>query len=155
MTKFSFLRRPVKPALYTALLALILTAALVFAWQYHLDGLILDHAIDTYAYVGTLVRSDGQVVDYEATRDERDFEGISGEMGGPAFLEELPQELVQWLSGSDYVTRIDSRQTQAAMLGEYTRVNAEETAQTANNGVFFYCYNFTSSFCRLNYELCV
>ena len=131
MTKFSFLRRPVKPALYTALLALILTAALVFAWQYHLDGLILDHAIDTYAYVGTLVRSDGQVVDYEATRDERDFEGISGEMGGPAFLEELPQELVQWLSGSDYVTRIDSRQTQAAMLGEYTRVNAEETAQTA------------------------
>ena len=131
MRTFSFLRRPVKPVLYTVLLALILTAALVFAWQYHLDGLILDHAIDTYAYVGTVVRSDGQVLDYEATRDERDFEGISGQMGGPAFLEELPQELVQWLSGSDYVTRIDSRQTQAAMLGEYTRVNAEETAQTA------------------------
>ena len=69
--------------------ALILTAALVFGWQYHLDGLVLDHAIDTYAYVGTLVRTEGQVLDYEATRDERDFYGITGEMGGPAFLEQF------------------------------------------------------------------
>ena len=47
MRTFSFLRRPGKPALYAILLALILTAALVFAWQYHLDGLVLGHAIDT------------------------------------------------------------------------------------------------------------
>mgnify|MGYP003297466282 CR=1 FL=1 len=82
---------------YMKLWALILTAALVFGWQYHLDGLVLDHAIDTYAYLGTLVRTEGQVLDYEATRDERDFYGISAEMGGPAFLEELPEELIQKL----------------------------------------------------------
>ena len=130
MRTFSFLRRPVKPVLYAILLALILTAALVFAWQYHLDGLVLDHAIDTYAYVGTLVRTEGQVLDYEATRDERDFYGISGEMGGPAFLEELPEELVQKLMESGYVSKIASRRTQAAMLGECTRIHAGETKQT-------------------------
>lgn len=131
MRTFSFLRRPVKPALYAILLALILTAALVFWWQYQLDGLVLDHAIDTYAYVGTLVRTEGQVLDYEATRDDRDFYGISGEMGGPAFLEELPEELVRKLTDCGYVSRIDSRMTQAAMLGECTRVNLNETKQTA------------------------
>ena len=131
MRTFSFLRRPVKPALYAILLALILTAALVFGWQYHLDGLVLDHAIDTYAYVGTLVRTDGQVLDFEATRDDRDFSGISGEMGGPAFLEELPEELIQKLADSGYVSKIDSRKTQAAMLGECTRIHAGETKQTA------------------------
>ena len=131
MRTFSFLRRPVKPVLYAILLALILTAALVFGWQYHLDGLVLDHAIDTYAYVGTLVRTEGQVLDYEATRDERDFYGITGEMGGPAFLEELPEELIRKLTDCGYVSRIDSRMTQAAMLGECTRVNLNETKQTA------------------------
>ena len=131
MRTFSFLRRPVRPVLYAILLALILTAALVFGWQYHLDGLVLDHAIDTYAYVGTLVRTEGQVLDYEATRDERDFYGITGEMGGPAFLEELPEELVRKLTDCGYVSRIDSRMTQAAMLGECTRVNLNETKQTA------------------------
>ena len=127
MRTFSFLRRPVKPALYAILLALILTAALVFAWQYHLDGLVLGHAIDTYAYVGTLVRTDGQVLDDTTGRDERDFEGYTPELGGPAFLEEL----VMKLTDSGYVSRIDSRMTQAAMLGEHTRTLANETKQTA------------------------
>ena len=131
MRTFSFLRRPVKPVLYAILLALILTAALVFGWQYHLDGLVLGHAIDTYAYVGTLVRTEGQVLDYEATRDDRDFYGISGEMGGPAFLEELPEDLMMKLTDSGYVSKIDSRKTQAAMLGECTRIHAGETKQTA------------------------
>ena len=135
MRTFSFLRRPVKPVLYAILLALILTAALVFGWQYYLDGLVLDHAIDTYAYVGTVVRTDGQVLDDEANRDVLDFTSrnpaLTPEMGGPAFLEELPEELVQWLSDSPYVSRIDSRRTQAALLGEHTRTKAGETAQTA------------------------
>ena len=131
MRTFSFLRRPVKPVLYALLLALILSAALVFAWQYYLDGLILDHAIDTYAYVGTVVRCDGKVLDGTADRDLRDFEGYVPEMGGPAFLEELPEELVQWLRQSQYVTKLDSRRTHAAMLGEYTRIHAGETKQTA------------------------
>ena len=131
MRTFSFLRRPVKPVLYALLLALILTAALVFSWQYHLDGIVLDHAIDTYAYVGTVVRTDGEILDGISSRDLRDFENEVPEMGGPAFLEALPDGLVQWLEDCDSVTRIDSRRTQAAMLGDYTRIHAEETAQTA------------------------
>ena len=131
MTKFPFLRRPVKPVLYALLLALILTAALVFGWQYHLDGIILDHAIDTYAYVGTVVRSDGQIMDGDADRDSRDLASLTGipvpEIGGPAFLEELPEGLVQWLYDSEYVSRIDSRRTQAALLGDYCRTHTEET----------------------------
>lgn len=154
MRTFSFLRRPVKPVLYAILLALILTAALVFGWQYHLDGIVLDHAIDTYAYVGTLVRTEGQVLDFEATRDDRDFYGISGEMGGPAFLEELPEDLVMKLMDSGYVSRIDSRKTQAAMLGDYTRIHAKETGQTARisdqmmslGGTFHYFLEATVDF---------
>lgn len=134
MRIFSFLRRPVKPVLYAILLALILTAALVFAWQYHLDGLVLDHAIDTYAYVGTVVRTEGQVLDGSASRDDRDFytdpEDMS-QMGGPAFLEELPGELIQKLADCGYVSKIDGRRTQAAMLGDYTRTKVGETKQTA------------------------
>lgn len=134
MRTFSFLRRPVKPVLYAILLALILTAALVFGWQYHLDGLVLDHAIDTYAYVGTLVRSDGKILDDTLDmdlREQRDFGYDYPEMGGPAFLEELPEELVRKLTDCGYVSRIDSRMTQAAMLGECTRIHAGETKQTA------------------------
>ena len=134
MRIFSFLRRPVKPVLYAILLALILTAALVFAWQYHLDGIILDHAIDTYAYVGTLVRSDGKILDDSMDmdlRDQRDFGYDSPQMGGPAFLEEVPDGLVEWLENCGSVTRIDSRRTQAALLGESHRTNTGETYQTS------------------------
>lgn len=134
MSKFPFLRRPVRLILYAALLALVTAAALIFAWQYYLDGIILDHAIDTYAYVGTVVRSDGQIMDGDADRDSRDLADLTGEpvpeIGGPAFLEELPDGLVQWISDCTYVTRIDNRQTLAAMLGEHTRVNWGDSAQT-------------------------
>ena len=134
MRKFPFLRRPVKPVLYAVLLALVSAAALVFGWQYHLDGIMLEHAIDTYAYVGTIVRSDGKVLDNIRTEDVgdlRDFGWDSPQMGGQAFLEELPEGLVQWLSESEYVSRIDSRQTQAALLGDYYRTNTEESGQTS------------------------
>lgn len=136
MRTFPFLRRPVKPVLYAILLALVTTAALIFAWQYHLDGIILDHAIDTYAYVGTVVRSDGQIMDGDgkADRDDRDLAALTGDptpaLGGPAFLEELPEGLVRWLYDCGDITRIDSRRTQAAQVGEYTRVHLDERAQT-------------------------
>ena len=134
MRKFPFLRRPVKPVLYAVLLALVSAAALVFGWQYHLDGIILEHAIDTYAYVGTIVRSDGKVLDNIRTEDVgdlRDFGWDSPQMGGQAFLEELPEGLVQWLTDCKAVSRIDSRRTQAALLGDYHRVNTGETGQTS------------------------
>lgn len=131
MSKFPFLRRPVRLILYTALLALVTTAALIFAWQYKLDGVILDHAIDTYAYVGTVVRSDGEVLDSNLDRDLVSMSGAEPpEMGGPAFLEPIPEELVSWLEDSEHVVRIDSRRTQAALVGDYTRGKAEDTAQT-------------------------
>ena len=158
MRTFSFLRRPVKPALYAILLALILTAALVFAWQYHLDGLVLGHAIDTYAYVGTLVRTEGQVLDDTTGRDERDFEGYTPELGGPAFLEELPEALVRKLTDCGYVSKIDSRMTQAAMLGDYTRTTAGETKQTVRisdqmfsaNSTPYYYLEATVEFAAVN-----
>lgn len=140
MSKFPFLRRPVRLILYAALLALVTTATLIFAWQYLLDGIILEHAIDTYAYVGTIVRSDGQILDYIGDRDLADE---PPEMGGPAFLEVIPEELVRWLEESEHVARIDSRETLAALAGEYTRVKVEETSQTikiptgSSTGYFF------------------
>ncbi len=132
MRKFPFLRRPVRPVLYGMMLALVTAAALIFAWQYHLDGIVLEHAIDTYAYVGTVVRTDGQIMDGdgETDRDDRDLSSLTGEpipaLGGPAFLEELPEGLVQWLYECPYVTRIDSRRTQAAQVGEFNRIHTEE-----------------------------
>ena len=131
MSKFPFLRRPVRLILYAALLALVSTAALIFAWQYKLDGMILDHAIDAYAYVGTVVRADGKILDSDLDRDLVSMTGKEPpEMGGPAFLEEIPEGLVTWLEDSKYVTRLDSRETLAAVLGDYRRIKADDTAQT-------------------------
>lgn len=130
MKKFPFLRRPTRLILYALLLALVTTAALIFAWQYKLDGIILDHAIDTYAYVGTVVRSDGEIMDSNIDRDLADLYGITPQVGGPAFLEEIPGELVEWLYDSDLVSRIDNRRTLAAQVGEYTQIHREVTSQT-------------------------
>ena len=129
MKKFPFLRRPLRLILYSLLLALVTTAALIFAWQYKLDGIILDHAIDTFAYVGTVVRSDGQIMDSNKDRDFSEIHGEVPEVGGPAFLEEIPEGLVQWLYDSDLVSRVDNRRTLAAHVGEYTRVHREEKGQ--------------------------
>lgn len=133
MGNFSFLRKPVRLVLYGVLLALLTTAALLFGWQYHLNGIILDYAIDTYAFIGTIVRSDGQILDSNIDRDMMELYGIeeAPEMGGPAFLEEIPAELVAWLEQCEAVARIDNRRTQAAQIGTYYRANAKATAQTA------------------------
>lgn len=118
MKKFPFLRRPLRLVLYALLLALLSAAALIFAWQYKLDGIILDHAMDSYAYVGTVVR-DGS----EITRDGKD--------GGGAYLEPIPEGLVEWLTNCELVSRVDNRRTLAANVGEYTQVHRDVTAQTA------------------------
>lgn len=133
MKKFPFLRRPVRLILYAVLLALVTTAALVFAWQYKLDGIVLDHAIDTYAYVGTVVRTDGAIMDSYV---DWEYEEVTPVMGGPAFLEEIPEELVQWLYDSEHVARIDNRRTLAGMAGEYHRAKAQTnaTGQTSKAG---------------------
>ena len=118
MKKFPFLRRPLRQILYSLLLALLSAAALIFTWQYKLDGIILDHAIDSYAYVGTVVREGSEI-----TRDNQD--------GGLAYLEPIPEGLVEWLTNCELVSRVDSRRTLAANIGEYTQVHRDITAQTA------------------------
>ena len=54
MTRFSFLRKPLKLVLAVLLLILMSTAALVFCLQAYLDGLVMDHAMNSTAYVGSL-----------------------------------------------------------------------------------------------------
>ena len=110
MKKFPFLRRPLRLILYSLLLALLSAAALIFAWQYKLDGIILDHAIDSYAYVGTVVRKDSEI-----TREGKD--------GGSGYLEPIPENLVEWLTSCEYVSRVDSRRTLAATVGDYTKLH--------------------------------
>lgn len=135
MRKFPFLRRPARLLLYGALMALVTATALVFAWQYRLDGVILDHAIDSYAYVATPVRADGEILDSGEMDPELAEEyGIVPAVGGPAFVEELPEGLVAWLYENDRVARIDSRRTLAGLVGEYHRTQANTTGQTQKPG---------------------
>lgn len=130
MKRFPFLRKPVRLILYTALMTLLTTEALVFAWQYKLDGILLDHAIDTYAYLGTVVRTDGQILDSTADRDLSGAES-DPQLGGPAYVEIIPEGLVQWLEEDPHVARVDNRVTQAAVLGECYRVNSDSSGQMA------------------------
>lgn len=53
-TRFSFLRKPLKLILIVLLTTTMLTAALVFSLQAYLDGMVLDHAMNSTAYVGTV-----------------------------------------------------------------------------------------------------
>ena len=53
-TRFSFLRKPFKLFLVVLLTVLISTAALVFSLQAYLDGIVMDHAMNSTAYVGTV-----------------------------------------------------------------------------------------------------
>lgn len=91
MARFPFLRRPLRLILYTCLLALTTTAALVFALQSHLDGLTMEQALDAYSFVGTLLQN--------------------GNLQQP-----LPQEVVQMLEDSDLVDQIDIRDTYSAKI---------------------------------------
>ena len=134
MKKFPFLRRPVRLILYAVLLALVTTAALIFAWQYKLDGVVLDHAVDTYAYLGTVVRTDGEIMDSVEDPELIQDENQTPMMGGPAFLEEIPEELVQWLYESEDVARIDNRRTVGGLIGEYQRMKADQTGQAVKAG---------------------
>lgn len=53
-TRFSFLRKPLKLILIVLLTVLMSTAALVFSLQAYLDGMVMDHAMNSTAYVGTV-----------------------------------------------------------------------------------------------------
>ena len=54
MNKLTFLRKPLKPMLIATLLVLTSTATLVFCLQALLDALVIEHCMNSTAYVGTL-----------------------------------------------------------------------------------------------------
>ena len=94
MANFSYFRRPAKLILYAFLLALTTTAALVFSLQYMLDGLSLEHAINSYAYVGTVYPIDRHY----------------------APMEPIDQNVLDMIEGSSLTEAVDVRSTYAAYL---------------------------------------
>ncbi len=84
MSKFVFLRKPLKPVLIALLMALISTAMLVFCLQSYLDGLVLEHSMNITAYVGT----------------------VFSRMQEYPMLKEIPPEILQKLEASDAVDNV-------------------------------------------------
>lgn len=115
MGTFSFLRRPTKLILYSALLFLTTTAALIFVLQYVLDGIVMDNFVSNYAYVGTV---------YSRIQET-------------PFLEELPEEIIEKLVESENVAQSDVRKTYSAKAEELKNVpDTFMTIFTMNNFVF-------------------
>ena len=54
MIKFAFLRKPMKLVFVALLAALLSTAMLVFCLQAYFDGMVMEHSMNSTAYVGTL-----------------------------------------------------------------------------------------------------
>lgn len=94
MKIFSFMRKPLKPILYGALLTLLCTVALIFSLQYQTDRQTLDTWLDNYAYIGT----------------------ICPDIEGPAIFTPLPEETKVLLQEADTITSLHSMQTYAAKL---------------------------------------
>ena len=100
MDKFPFLRRPLKLILYSIMFALISAAALIFAWQYKLDGLALDYSLRNYAYIGT----------------------IYNESADTPLLKPLPEVLVRAIEESSYVDHSEIRQIRGAQLEDVSSI---------------------------------
>ena len=100
MEKFPFLRRPLKLILYGIMFALISAAALIFAWQYKLDGLALDYSLRNYAYIGT----------------------IYNESAAAPLLQPLPEELISAIEDSSYVDHSEIRQIRGVQLEDVSPV---------------------------------
>ena len=94
MKRFSFMRRPLKPVLYGALLALLCTVTLIFSIQYQVDKRTLSDWLLNYIYVGT----------------------ISPDAEAWAVLTPLPEETKELLNEADTIVSLHSMQTFAAQL---------------------------------------
>lgn len=84
MSKFTFLRKPLKPLLIALLLVLSSTAMLVFYLQSLLDGLVMEHCMNGAAYIGML---------YDPSQKY-------------PMLEEIPADILQALTDSDTVDNV-------------------------------------------------
>ena len=94
MKIFSFMRKPLKPLLYGALLALLTTVALIFFLQYQTDKQTLDGWLNNYAYIGT----------------------ICPDVEGQALLTPMPEETLELLKEADTIDSLHFMQTYAAKL---------------------------------------
>lgn len=94
MKIFSFMRKPLKPLLYGALLTLLCTVALIFFLQYQADRQTLDDWLTNYAYVGT----------------------IYPDVDGQALLSPLPEDTKALLQKADTIESLHSMQSYAAKL---------------------------------------
>lgn len=84
MIKFAFLRKPMKLVFVALLAALLSTAMLVFCLQAYFDGMVMEHSMNSTAYVGTL---------------------YSRRQAYP-MLKEIPANILQQLEHSDTVDKI-------------------------------------------------
>lgn len=94
MKIFSFMRKPLKPMLYGALLMLLCTVALIFSFQYQTDKQTLEDWLSNYTYIGT----------------------ICPDVDSGALLTPIPEETWEQLKKSDTIHSIHSMQTYAAKL---------------------------------------
>ena len=94
MKIFSFMRKPLKPMLYGALLMLLCTVALIFSFQYQTDKQTLEDWLSNYTYIGT----------------------ICPDVESGALLTPIPEETWEQLKKSDTIHSIHSMQTYAAKL---------------------------------------
>ena len=100
MNEFSFLRRPVKVVLYGILFFLTTSVSLIFALQYVLDGITMEHAKNTYAYIGTV---------YSCTEED-------------PFCKVVPEKILEQIGASENVAKLDVRETYSGKAEGLTQV---------------------------------
>ena len=104
-------RKPGKLILCAVLFAVTAGAALLFALQAWLDGIVLERSMDAYAYVGTLT--------YDASAEENNSSG--NVLREDVAFSLLDGEIISLIENSEYVTSADTRTTSAGLVeGIYT-----------------------------------
>ena len=100
MSRFAFLRKPLKLVLITVLMILISTAMLVFCLQSFLDGLVMDYFKNSTAYVGQIY---SRVQDYPMLKD-------------------IPDNILQQLEQADTVEKVMAAPVYSAKAEKLTCV---------------------------------
>lgn len=100
MSKFTFLRKPLKLILIAMLMVLLSTAMLVFCLQSFLDGLVMDYSMNSTAYVGSI---------YSHTQEY-------------PMLKDIPADILGQLESSDTVENVMTAHVYSAKAEGLTRV---------------------------------
>ena len=97
---FTFLRKPLKLIFITILMILLSTTMLVFCLQSFLDGLVMEHSMNSTAYVGSI---------YSHTQDY-------------PMLKDIPTDVLRQLEDSDTVEKVMNAHVYSAKAEGLTRV---------------------------------